>query len=507
MEKTHGLVARSVSLLASIVIASQAFAAIPEPPPAPTVDQSVPTVSYGAGAISKAALAPTDKAPKASGAVKAKAKGGTAELAISVKGLPAATSFGPEFLTYVVWAVAPEGRPRNLGEIVTKKGSGSLAITTQMSEFGLVVTAEPYFAAGAPSEIVVLQNKFSEKDLEGASPVDAAYKTFPKSIFAGGGAEMPDLKKGPPLDVYQARNAVRVADRFGAQNFAAEPRKRATDALSKTEEYWRNKKQRKLAPAKAREAVQAAEAARAAAVRSVNDARVAGQQAEAAERAKQAQDRANAAQAEAARAQAEAARSQAEAARSQAEAARSQADALQANATAAEEARRRGAAETAAAQAELLRRQAEEEKQALRARLLTQLNLILETRDSARGLIVNLGDVLFDVNKFTLRSEAREKLAKLSGVVLGNPGLLLAVEGHTDSTGSDELNQKLSDNRAGSVRDYLVTQGVSAESVSAQGFGKTRPVAPNETSEGRQKNRRVDIVVSGDVIGTGAPAN
>jgi outer membrane protein OmpA-like peptidoglycan-associated protein len=153
--------------------------------------------------------------------------------------------------------------------------------------------------------------------------------------------------------------------------------------------------------------------------------------------------------------------------------------------------------EAAKADAERTRAAAE----ALRAQLLEQFNRILETRDSPRGLVVNMGDVLFDTGKFDLRPPAREKLARLSGIILGHPGLNLEVEGHTDSVGSDELNQKLSEQRAGAVRSYLIGQGLADGSVSAKGLGKTLPVADNDTAAGRQKNRRVEIIVSGEVIG------
>jgi outer membrane protein OmpA-like peptidoglycan-associated protein len=146
--------------------------------------------------------------------------------------------------------------------------------------------------------------------------------------------------------------------------------------------------------------------------------------------------------------------------------------------------------------------QAEREKQELRNKLAVQLNLILETRDSARGLIVNISDVLFDTGKYTLRPGAREKLAKVSGIILAYPSLKLEVEGHTDSVGTDEYNMQLSENRANSVRDYLAQQGINTSSIAARGFGKSQPVATNDTAAGRQQNRRVELVVSGDVIGT-----
>ena len=155
----------------------------------------------------------------------------------------------------------------------------------------------------------------------------------------------------------------------------------------------------------------------------------------------------------------------------------------------------------AAANSDQQLQQAVRDREELRARLLVQFNAILETRDTARGLVVNMSDVLFDSAKFTLRPAAREKLAKISGIVLAYPTLALAIEGNTDSVGGDAYNQTLSENRAGSVRDYLGQQGIPAASMTARGFGKTQPVASNDTAEGRQQNRRVELVVSGEVIG------
>jgi outer membrane protein OmpA-like peptidoglycan-associated protein len=169
--------------------------------------------------------------------------------------------------------------------------------------------------------------------------------------------------------------------------------------------------------------------------------------------------------------------------------------------------KRENEAQRAASQADLERAakekaQAEAEKAELRAQLLRQFNAVLQTRDTARGLIVNMSDVLFDTGKYSLRPLAREKLAKVAGIVSGHPGLRLDVEGHTDSVGSDEYNQRLSEQRGAAVRDYLTQEGMAATSVTAKGFGKTQPVASNETAKGRQQNRRVELVISGDVIGT-----
>jgi len=192
-----------------------------------------------------------------------------------------------------------------------------------------------------------------------------------------------------------------------------------------------------------------------------------------------------------------------EAQRAAEEAARQKAEAEQARQTALEQQRTAEAQTQKALQAAA---QAESEKAQLRAQLLDQFNSILETRDSARGLIVNMSDVLFDTGSSTLKSGAREKLAKISGILLAHPGLTLQVEGHTDSVGTDDFNQQLSERRADSVRDFLAEEGVPGSSMSARGFGKTMPVAGNDTPDGRQRNRRVELVVNGDAIGKGAPA-
>jgi outer membrane protein OmpA-like peptidoglycan-associated protein len=201
--------------------------------------------------------------------------------------------------------------------------------------------------------------------------------------------------------------------------------------------------------------------------------------------------------AQAAAQQAAGAQADSERARLEAERARNEAQQQQ---QAAEAESERNRANAASSDAQL--QKAIGDREELRARLLQQFNLILETRDTARGLVVNMSDVLFDSGKFTLRPLAREKLAKISGIVLAYPSLRLAVEGNTDSVGTEIFNQHLSERRAEGVRTYLTQQGVPESSTTAAGFGKSRPIASNDTAEGRQQNRRVELVVSGEVIGT-----
>ncbi len=246
----------------------------------------------------------------------------------------------------------------------------------------------------------------------------------------------------------------------------------------------------------AREATQTAEDARLIARKRQEEIRQAQEREAAAERERQAHLKAE--EESRLRAEAERAKQDAEAARA---AAIAQQDAARLEADRA----RRAAQET-----EQLRlqqqQQAEAEKRELRSRLTQQLNLILETRDSARGLIVSLSDVLFDTGRYTLRPGAREKLSKIAGIVVSHPGLKLEVEGHTDSVGGEEYNQRLSENRAGAVRDYLIQQGVRSDTITARGFGESQPAVSNASAAGKQQNRRVELVVSGEPIGVSGGA-
>jgi outer membrane protein OmpA-like peptidoglycan-associated protein len=189
-------------------------------------------------------------------------------------------------------------------------------------------------------------------------------------------------------------------------------------------------------------------------------------------------------------AEAQAAADRARQQQAEAEAAKAAADAARASALAEQQRAQADAdrARLSAQQAEGQRQAAEREKAELRQRLEHQLNMILETRQTARGLIVNISDVLFDFNKYTLKPGAREKMAKVSGILLAYPGLRLQLEGHTDSIGTDDYNLVLSQRRADAVRDYLVSQGVPEPNVTAIGLGKANPVASNDTNAGRQRS-------------------
>jgi outer membrane protein OmpA-like peptidoglycan-associated protein len=507
----------------------------------------------------------TSLMPNAHGEAKVESKKGYIEIEVEFRNMTDATQFGGEYLTYVLWAITPEGRTSNLGEILRGGGtSGKLDVTTELQVFGLVVTAEPYFAVTRPSDVVVMENVVRPDTKGKIELIDAKYELLQRGQYEHL-ANVLDLKldRKIPLELYEARNAVNIARKSGADRFATETFEKAENNLKQSEAYRARNAGSKPVTMTARQAVQIAEDSRAIAVKRQDDDLLAAERqagadrearaANATVRAENATARAQnatilaengqaAAESETTRVTREAASARltaeaeadrlkrdnalqaaaaqetadrlkqdndAKTAAAETEAARlkQQNDLLASNAqTEADRLRNENDEQRAAAQAELDRvakekGQLETDKSELRAQLLLQFNAILQTRDTARGLIVNMSDVLFDTGKFSLRPEAREKLAKVAGIVEGHPGLRLAVEGHTDSVGGDDYNQQLSEERGGSVRDYLVEQGIAGASVSSKGFGKTQPVASNETASGRQQNRRVELVISGDIIG------
>jgi outer membrane protein OmpA-like peptidoglycan-associated protein len=448
----------------------------------------------------------TELMPKAQGEAKVESKKGYIEVEVEFKNLGSPTQFGTEYLTYVLWAVSPEGRTTNLGELVVKDGGAKLDVTSDMQVFAMGVTAEPYFAVRTPSSVVVLKNEPRKSTQGKIFVVDTKVDLLERGHYQklGNPLGMQPDKKTPP-DLYQARNAILVAEMGGASQYAGDIFKKAQASLKMAENALGSKASAKEISTHARQAVQFSEDARALAAKRQEEERIAQEKADAAAKAKaEAEAKASAEAAEAKRiADAEAQR-QAELAaareaqmKAEAEAARLKAKAEQDALRAKEE-----MAKEAAARARQDAEKAEREMLTLRASLLEHFNRILSTRDTPRGLVVTMADVLFDTGKYNLRPEARERLARLSGIVLAHPGLNLEVEGHTDSTGGDELNQKLSEQRAGTTREYLIQQGLSDGSVTAKGYGKTMPVADNSTAQGRQQNRRVELIVSGEVIGT-----
>lgn len=503
LKKTFAVaMALSIALVAPVSL-SAAEAAAPTSAPLYTLNiqaGSTKAISYRhLKGATKIDFRGTPLAPSSKGEATVKSVRGAVQVDARFENLEGANKFGAEYLTYVLWAISPEGRSANLGELIIKDGRSRLRATTQLQAFALVVTAEPYFAVTQVSNVVVLENAI-RKDTKGqVEEMAVQYDLLQRGQYSlnANPADLKATKTDKKISeyVFQARNAVSIARASGAEQLAPESFKKAEALMNQAQDNMMSKKNVKMVPQIAREAVQTAEDARLIALKRA-DAKKVSETLSAAEAAVKAaeEQRANA-QTASEKAQADAAFAQASAALAKEDADRSRSDAALSK-TEAEAARLEAQEKVAAAEAE---------KAALREQLRAQLNSVLETKDSARGLIVNMSDVLFATGKYELKPPVREKLAKVAGIVLGHSGLKLQVEGHTDNVGSDAFNQKLSEQRAEAVRGYLVSQGIQADVIQAKGFGKSAPLASNDTADGRSQNRRVEIVVSGDQIGEPTP--
>jgi len=555
--KTKLLLAVGITLSLSAFAQTNSPTAIVVEPLSPTpifrvnvISRSVRAVNYKhRGGATKLDFAGTDLMPLANGQAKVESKKGYIEIEVEFGDLQKPTTFGNEYLTYILWAISPEGRAVNLGEVLVGDNHRSkLDVTTDLQAFALVVTAEPYYAVRQPSNVVVLENVVREDTKGTTEAVNAKYELLERGGYIPTGYKFDPvvLNTELPLEFFEARNAVRIAESEGAEQYASDSYQHAVRLMDKVDGYATSKHiDRKPMIAVAREAVQTAEDARAITVQKIEQERLDNERQAAANAQAQTQEQADdatrqkeqvqseRARAEFAKAQAESDTTKAQVAKIQAESdavnaqtakaqaefetAKAQADAANAKADSdkamadsqASSANAISAAQAdaeqsrlAAQQAQLSAQQAETEKAAMRTRLSEQLNTILQTRDSTRGLIVSMSDVLFDTGKYSLKPGAREKLAKVAGILLAYPGLDIAVGGYTDNVGGDSMNQKLSENRAGSVRDYLVQQGVATNSVTVRGFGNSLAVATNNNAAGRQQNRRVELVVSGEAIGS-----
>jgi outer membrane protein OmpA-like peptidoglycan-associated protein len=537
--KTKLLLAAAVALSLPVVAQtnSQSTAEVEHMSATPTfrvtvISRNVQAVNYEhRSGSSKLDFAGTSLMPSASGEAHVNSKRGSISIDAYFGNLQRPMTFGNEYLTYVLWAISPEGRAVNLGEVLVGDDARSkLHVTTDLQAFALIVTAEPYYAVRQPSNAVILENVVRDDTKGTSEAVNAKYELMERGGYLPTGYKFDPvvLNAKLPLEFFEARNALRIAQSEGAEQYAPDSYQHAVQLMNNADGYAINKHMdRKPLIAVSREAVQTAEDAREIAVKKMGEMRLANerqdsadaqaqsrQQADDARRQKEqaqsdtAQAQSDTARAQAARAQADsdAARARSDAADSRAATAQAQSDMAnsQAASASAVSAAQADAEQSrlAAQQAQLSAQQADTDKAAMRVKLSEQLNTILQTRDSARGLIVSMSDVLFDTGKYSLKPGAREKLAKVAGILLAYPGLNIEVGGYTDNVGGDAMNQTLSENRAGSVRDYLVQEGVATSSVSARGFGNTLPVASNDNSAGRQQNRRVELLVSGDAIGT-----
>jgi outer membrane protein OmpA-like peptidoglycan-associated protein len=443
------------------------------------LSRTVQAVNYQhRSGATKVDFAGTDLMPAANGEAKVESKRGSIGIQVEFANLKKPTTFGNEYLTYILWAISPEGRTVNLGEVLVGGNQRSkLDVTTDLQAFALIVSAEPYYAVRQPSNVIVLENVVRADTKETTEAVNTKYELMERGGYIPTGYKFDPvvLDAKVPLEFLEARNALRIAQSEGAEKYASVSYQHAVQLMNNADGYATEKHSpKKVLIATSREAVQTAEDAREIAIKKMDEEHLAGERQASGDAQAKAQQQANDAIRQKEQAQADAEQSHLVAQQAQADAQQAQQNA----------------------------QLAENDKAAMRTRLSEQLNSILQTRDSARGLIVSMSDVLFDTGRYSLKPDAREKLAKVAGILLAYPGLNIEVGGYTDNVGGDEMNQKLSENRAGSVRDYLVQQGVAPGSVSAKGFGNTLPVASNDNSTGRQQNRRVELLVSGEAIGS-----
>ena len=450
----------------------------------------------------KIAFEGTPLLPGAKGEAKVGSDKGRIGIDVHLEGLRPANGFGPEYLTYVLWAITLDGTPQNLGEVLPTGGGmkTDMQVTTNLQAFGMIVTAEPYFAVKVPSDVVVMENHIIQEKTTGTmEKVNAHYTLLPKGLYAqtDGAHTVPNpvtRNEHSPLDLYEAHNAYNIAMMAGADKYAPDIMARVKTNLQNADDMDMNKHRNgdleKQEISAAREATERAEDARISTIRKKDAER---QQAEVDARksaelqAQQSQMQAQQSQMAAEKAAMEAQAAKAAADREAAERARAEAQAADANA--------------AASRANLAAVAAQESVVRMREKLRAQLNAVLATQETERGLIVTLGDVLFDTGKSNLKQNAQISLAKVSAILEQYPDLKLQIEGYTDSVGSDDYNLKLSQSRADSTEAFLVNNGVNPSNVSAQGFGKSHPVADNTTPTGKAQNRRVEMVVSGPSIG------
>ena len=438
--------------------------------------------------------------PQAMGKADVKRKEGRTRIRLEMENVGNPQALGAYYTTYILWAIAPEGQADNLAELPVKN-KFEIEVTTSFQTFGLIVTAEPHSAVKLPSPVIIAENAL-RKGTEGAiqaSRIDYSGDSGTLYVVATQDAPALNADYNTPLLILGARRSVQIAHRAGARRFAEPELREAEVKLEALEQVWtRGRKDEEKYSGIARDVMRLGEKARELAVEREYQARLNAERREASSAISQAQSEADRARDEADRAKEQAAayrdalvkaESEVSIARTRVEEALTEADKAKA---------REELARVEAERARLEAEQAKQDKAALQDKLFVSLSAILETRREARGLIVNLSDVLFDFNQASLKPGAREKLSKLAGIMLAYPGVYrMEIEGHTDGVGSQDYNQKLSEDRAETVHAYLVKEGIATDRIVAvRGFGKIRPVATNDTPEGRQQNRRVEIVIS-----------
>ncbi|MGH9341491.1 MAG: OmpA family protein [Acidobacteriota bacterium] len=454
-----------------------------------TEERQILALTYPEGPTISIEFQGTVRLPRSDGEAKVERKEGFTEIEIELDELKPAVYFGGDYNTYVLWVVSPEGHVDNLGEFVLNGNRSKLDVTTPLETFGMFVTAEPHFLVDLPSRFVVLENSRPTRDIAPLKISQLQYRgyagiyNFERETLAN----MPEADDEVRADLEQARTSVELAVRAGAEQFAPEKLQEARLKLEETERAALTASAGNmmlLGKEVVRIAVDAQKMAQQQAFQAALDAERQTHQDETTRLAQAIEQ----AQSEADRARLEAQRRELELEMEARARAQAQRQALEAAQEASE-------AQRQAADARQKAEQARQEREEAREKMFEALSRVAETRETARGLIVSLPDILFDFNKAALKVQAREILSKISGILLVAQDYQLSVEGHTDGIGSDEYNLKLSRQRADSVHDYLVQAGLSPGIITTVGFGESKPVASNQTDEGRRQNRRVEIVI------------
>jgi outer membrane protein OmpA-like peptidoglycan-associated protein len=483
----------------------------PDPQPiyrVTVVSRTLPAVNYEhRGGPTVIGFQGTVLLPRAKGEATVESKRGRVVIDAKFEHLEAPTRFGPEYLTYVLWAITPEGRPKNLGELLVGSSDKSkTVVTTDLQALGLMVTAEPYYAVTTPSDVVVMENVILPDTVGRIEPVLAKYELLPRGQYTltmnpnqlrTVGAEQEKLpydRYEAVLELYQAQNAIQIARSVGADQYAADTIAKADGLLSDAQNMADRRQDTHMIVSRAREAAQMAEDARTISVKRQHEERLSGereQQLEEGRALRHAEKQAERAEAQAVAAQ-EAAAAERAAAQAQVAQAQAQAAQLQARPTLPPPIEAQPVP-VVAPQPTGVQRQA-------RAELLERLNGVLIARDTPRGLVVTLPDASFDAG-FTLRRNASERLALVASMLSRRPDLTVYVEGFSDDRGSDAEQREISERRAREVRATLVGNGLPPVAVLAAGLGGTRPIVSNASASGREQNRRVEIVISGPSIG------
>jgi outer membrane protein OmpA-like peptidoglycan-associated protein len=412
------------------------------------------------------------------------------------------TRFGREYLTYVLWAISPEGRPKNLGEVlVDSSNRAHLKVTTDMQSFGLMITAEPYYSVTLPSDVVVAENVVRPDTIGAREEVNAKYELMPRGQYTmniqpsqlhsvnGEAEKLPYDRYEALLELYQAENAVQIARSLGADRYAPDSFSKAATLLAQAQDMNARKMDTHAIVSSAREAAQMAEDARTIAVKRRDE-----------ERQHQEIQRSQDDGALRRQAEEDAAQARAQAAFEAQQADQARAEAAAAQARAAQQAAQLRPLPPPPPRQPVVTARAQDPNSAqkqFRARLLAQLNGALITRDTPRGLVVTVTDSMFESGNERLHAETGQRLNNLAVIVASHPELKLRVEGYGDVQGLPEA-------RAQAVRAALIARGARPDSVIAVGYGKSRAIASNATAAGREQNRRVEVVIYGDSIGNKA---